>query len=275
MPHRSRSARALCRRPADPRRGDRPRPRQRACAVPRATRRSATISFRSISARRRARDDVPGAAEHTIAVKPIARFRARAGRRCWHARRTMPRLRLAVVGGGAGGVELALVGATSPRRLLGERARGDAGHPRRAAAVAQSSGAPPCSSGFSPSAASPCSTDSPVVRVEPGALVCADGRRSRSTRRLWVTEARRRPVARRDRAALDRGRLCRDRRDPALAGRPAVFAAGDVATMLAHPREKAGVYAVAPGPAARRQSAPRARRQAPAPRRAATPRRWP
>jgi len=52
-------------------------------------------------------DDVPGAAEHTIAVKPIDHFAAeweallaRAGK--------MPRLRLAVVGGGAGGVELAL-----------------------------------------------------------------------------------------------------------------------------------------------------------------------
>src|SRR5262252_4727080 len=52
-------------------------------------------------------DEVPGAAEHTIAVKPIAHF---AGR--WEAllarAREMPRLRLAVVGGGAAGVELAL-----------------------------------------------------------------------------------------------------------------------------------------------------------------------
>ncbi len=52
-------------------------------------------------------DDVPGAAEHTVSVKPIAEFAAR-----WEAllarARQMPRLRLAVVGGGAGGVELAL-----------------------------------------------------------------------------------------------------------------------------------------------------------------------
>src|SRR6266850_6065803 len=52
-------------------------------------------------------NDVPGAAEHTIAVKPIAHFAAR-----WEALLAraagMPRLRLAVVGGGAGGVELAL-----------------------------------------------------------------------------------------------------------------------------------------------------------------------
>src|SRR5271165_5840915 len=51
--------------------------------------------------------DVPGAAEHTIAVKPIAHFAHR-----WEAllarAHYLPRLRLAVVGGGAGGVELAL-----------------------------------------------------------------------------------------------------------------------------------------------------------------------
>src|ERR687889_864630 len=48
-------------------------------------------------------DDVPGAAEHTVAVKPIDRF----GRR-WEAllarAASMRQLRLAMVGGGAGGV---------------------------------------------------------------------------------------------------------------------------------------------------------------------------
>src|SRR5690242_19679887 len=52
-------------------------------------------------------DDVPGAAEHTVAVKPIDRFARR-----WEAllkrSAAMRRLRLAVVGGGAGGVELTL-----------------------------------------------------------------------------------------------------------------------------------------------------------------------
>src|SRR5215213_9404039 len=61
------------------------------------------------------RDDVPGAAEHAVAVKPIDRF----GRR-WEAllarAASAPRLRLAVVGGGAGGVELALA---AQHRLAG------------------------------------------------------------------------------------------------------------------------------------------------------------
>src|SRR5205085_7759834 len=60
-------------------------------------------------------DDVPGAAEHTISVKPIDRFAVR-----WEAlidrARAEPRLRLAIVGGGAGGVELA---RAAQRRLHG------------------------------------------------------------------------------------------------------------------------------------------------------------
>src|SRR5438445_11548052 len=52
-------------------------------------------------------DDVPGAAEHATAVKPIDRFAAPWGALLARTRE-MPRLRLAVVGGGAGGVGLAL-----------------------------------------------------------------------------------------------------------------------------------------------------------------------
>src|SRR5262249_34205629 len=51
--------------------------------------------------------DIPGAAEHTIPVKPIAQFAER-----WEAllerAREAGRIRLAIVGGGAGGVELAM-----------------------------------------------------------------------------------------------------------------------------------------------------------------------
>src|SRR5712691_1742110 len=60
-------------------------------------------------------DDVPGAAEHTISVKPIAQFAAR-----WEAllerARDLRQLRLSIVGGGAGGVELAL---SAQHRLAG------------------------------------------------------------------------------------------------------------------------------------------------------------
>ncbi|HTT79974.1 MAG TPA: FAD-dependent oxidoreductase, partial [Stellaceae bacterium] len=58
-------------------------------------------------------DAVPGAAEYTTAVKPIADFAARWEALLERAQRE-GRVRLAIVGGGAGGVELALA---AQRRL--------------------------------------------------------------------------------------------------------------------------------------------------------------
>ena len=111
-------ARALCRCATDPRRGDRHRPRRASGLMPQPIRRSAGILLSlDIGSEPRA-DDVPGAAEHTIAVKPIAHFATR-----WEAlltrARHMKRLRLVVVGGGAGGVELALSAQYRLARLCG------------------------------------------------------------------------------------------------------------------------------------------------------------
>ena len=88
-------------------------------------------------------DDVPGAAEHTIAVKPIDHFAAR-----WEALLARAGEDAAaaagVVGGGAGGVELALSAQHRLARPAGDAARGHAGHPRGAAAVAQCAGSAAC-----------------------------------------------------------------------------------------------------------------------------------
>jgi selenide,water dikinase len=190
-------------------------------------------------------DDVPGAAQHTVAVKPIAQFAAR-----WEAllarARQLPRLRLAVVGGGAGGVELALSAQYRLRRLcngppevtLVTREALLPSHNRRVrhrfehilaahdiAVVARN----------------------PVVVVEPGVLVCADGRRIGFDEALWVTEAGAAPwLADTGLPLTADGFIAIDDalRSP---GDPRIFAAGDVATMPAHPRDKAGVYAVRHG----------------------------
>jgi selenide, water dikinase len=191
-------------------------------------------------------DDVPGAVEHTIAVKPIAHFAHR-----WEAllarAHYLPRLRLAVVGGGAGGVELALSAQYRLRRccaatvevtlvtreeLLASHNRRVRGHFARIFAergIALVAG-------------------NPVVRVEPGLLWCADGRRIGFDEALWVTEAGAAAwLAETGLPLTADGFIAIDEtlRSPAD---PRVFAAGDVATMAPHPREKAGVYAVRQGP---------------------------
>jgi selenide,water dikinase len=153
-------------------------------------------------------DDVPGAAEHTIAVKPIARVAAR-----WEALLArapkLPRLRLAVVGGGAGGVELALSAQHRLARLsagtvevtLVTREALLPSHNRRVRRYFER---------IFGERGIALLTHQEIVRVEPGKLICADGRGVAFDKALWVTEAG--------------------------------------GAMLAHPREKAGVYAVGQGP---------------------------
>jgi selenide,water dikinase len=190
-------------------------------------------------------DDVPGAAEHTIVVKPIARFAER-----WEAllerAEKMPRLRLAVVGGGAGGVELALAAHQRLAELIGDAIEvtlvtKEALLPSHNARVRLLFEKILAERGLT------AITGSPVIRVEPAVLVCADGRRIEFDEALWVTEAGAAPWLPETGLPLKDGFVAIDDRLRST-GDLRIFAAGDVATMVAHPREKAGVYAVRQGP---------------------------
>ncbi len=191
------------------------------------------------------RDEVPGAAEHTVAVKPIDRF---AGR--WEAllgrARNLPRLRLAVVGGGAGGVELAL---SAHYRLAGIMAE-----PPEVTLVTREallpSHNPRVRRHFARILAARgirAVTGSPVLRVEPGRLILAAGEIA-FDEALWVTEAAAAPwLAETGLTLAEGGFVAVDEFWRSLAD-PHVFAAGDVAAMQGEPRPKAGVYAVRAGP---------------------------
>ncbi|MGH7031148.1 MAG: FAD-dependent oxidoreductase, partial [Stellaceae bacterium] len=131
--------------------------------------------------------DVLGAADYTISVKPIAQFAARWEALLARARR-MPRLRLAIVGGGAGGVELALsaqsrlasMGVAPLEVTLVTRDRLLASHNRRVGRLLERVGA---------RRGIVVITGGAVARVEPGRLVCADSRSIEFDEALWVTEA--------------------------------------------------------------------------------------
>ena len=191
-------------------------------------------------------DDVPGAAEHAIAVKPIDRFAAR-----WEAllarTREMPRLRLAVVGGAAGGVELAL---SAQHRLAG--LKGDTVEvtlvTREALLPSHNARVRRLFEQILADHRVTVHAGSAVVRVAPGVLLCADGKRVEFDEALWVTQAgAARWLADTGLPLTPEGFIAVDDRLRSP-GDPKIFAAGDVATMLAHPREKAGVYAVRQGP---------------------------
>ena len=191
-------------------------------------------------------NDVPGAAAYAIAVKPIACFAAR-----WEAllarAAEMPRLRLAVVGGGAGGVELAL---SAQHRLVA--LRGPAvevtlvtrdrllpSHNRRVRRLFEEIFA---------ERSIALLTDREIVRVERGSLICADAKRIAFDEALWVTEAGAAAWLAETGLPLTAGGFIAIDETLRSTADPRIFAAGDVATMIAHPREKAGVYAVRQGP---------------------------
>jgi len=185
------------------------------------------------------RDDVTGAAEHAIPVKPIDRFAER-----WGAllARAEPGMRLAVVGGGAGGVELAL----SAQYRLGEARvtliTRDALLPSHNAGVRRRFTRALAERGIRAVAGDP------VVRVEAHRLILASGAAIEFDEALWATEAAAAPWLAETGLPLAPGGFVVTDETQRSPFDPTVFAVGDVCAMEGHPRDKAGVYAVRAGP---------------------------
>jgi selenide, water dikinase len=191
-------------------------------------------------------DEIPGAAEHALAVKPIANFAPRWEALLARARR-LQRLRLAVVGGGAGGVELALAAQYRLERLCHGKVEvtlvtRDELLPSHNRHVRRRFERIFAARGII------LAVDTTVARVERGALICADGRRIGFDEALWVTEAGAASWLADTGLALTTGGFVAVDETLRSPADPRIFAVGDVATMLSHPREKAGVYAVRQGP---------------------------
>jgi selenide, water dikinase len=201
--------------------------------------------------------EVTGAAEHTVPVKPIDRLLDR-----WSALTT--RLsesdairRIAVVGGGAGGVELLLAVQHSMRTRLAQQGRSDAhleyhlfteGHllPTHNRSVRRR---------FERILAERrvnVHRGSAVVKVATGALHTADGRTHPIDETLWTTQAAAAPWLAHSGLAVDGEGFVRVSSTLQSTSHADVFAAGDIASMVDHPRPKSGVFAV-------RQGAPLAR----------------
>lgn len=179
---------------------------------------------------------VPGAAEHAVPIRPFDSFLA-----TWERLRRAPPPRLLVVGLGAGGVEIAFAtrqalpagtavalvgpeGMALPRH--GAMAQREAARRLAAAGLAVHRGAVRC--------------------VAAGALHLQGGATLGFDAAIWAGGAA--PPA----WLADTGLVrCPDgflAVDAAFAtSDPRIFAAGDVATVMPHPRERAGVFAVRQG----------------------------
>jgi len=195
--------------------------------------------------------DLPGVRERALPTRPIGAFvqlveevatRAQPGPRGGHP------LRLLIVGGGAGGVEIAFTllarlgrgGAEARATLLSGGSRILADYPeslvRRVLRRARASGID-------------VRNGVRAVAAEAGVLVCGDGAREPFDLLVWVTGA----VASRALAGIElpkdeRGFL-RTRSTLEVEGCDGLFATGDCAHLVDFPRtRKAGVYAVRQGP---------------------------
>jgi selenide,water dikinase len=192
-------------------------------------------------------DSVPGARAHAVPVKPVSglwqRWRDLRGRLL--ARGGGGDYRIAVVGGGAGSVELAMAMANSlesptisidlwcgaPEILLGYNHRA-----RRAVMQALAR------------LGIELHLSARVDRVEGDVLVLANGERAVFDELFWCTGAAAAPWVAASGLSTDELGFLAVRDTLQSVDDERVFAAGDIATQLNHPRPKAGVYAVRQGP---------------------------
>lgn len=196
---------------------------------------------------------VPGAEEFAVPVKPISRFLPR-----WQgllqrvgALDEVPRI--AVVGAGAGGVELTLAMQHRLQYRLVSRGKPSevAMHLFSATDRILPTHNARVRSKFARILAERGVTvhcGSPVAEVQADGLRTAAGWSGRFHEVVWVTDACAAAWFGESDLATDERHCVRVDECLRSVSHPTVFAAGDVAAVDAHPREKAGVFAVRQGP---------------------------
>jgi len=198
--------------------------------------------------------ETPGASEYTIAVKPIDRFLDRFDALRRKAEWQGSPVQIAVVGGGAGGVELILSVAA---RLRTEAIEGR--QPVENLRFVLVSGSPEILPTFPRSFGGKFRrvlakntihvlTDARVRSVAPGKLLFEKHPALAADEILWVTEAAPPAWLRSTDLPLDSNGFIEVDATLRARGLANIFAAGDVASFLPRSLPKSGVYAVREGP---------------------------
>lgn len=191
--------------------------------------------------------NIPGADRHGTPVKPVAQFLEH-----WTALRAAARnaatdLRIAVVGAGAGGIEVALAmqhrihadGSHAQFTIVSDGPAILASHP---AGVRRRLEAILCARGIA------VRLHAPVRRALPDRLDLGDGVPLAADHIVWITGAAAPAWPRASGLQTDEHGFIAINTSLQSISHPQVFAAGDVAAMIATPRPKSGVYAVRQGP---------------------------
>ena len=198
--------------------------------------------------------NVAGAAEHAIPVKPIHAFNQRWLALLERVVRHPGAMNIAVVGAGAGGVELTLAMQYRLRNEL--RAAGREPQDLHFHLLDSGSAILPTHNGAVRDAFEAVLRDrgvqlhrnARVDRVDAGQLRTVDAAVVRADEVVWVTRASGAPWLRDTGLALDAAGFIEVKDTLQTVTDPEVFAAGDIAAMVGQPREKAGVFAVRQGP---------------------------
>lgn len=197
---------------------------------------------------------VVGANAHAVPVKPIRQFGERWRALLERVRQHAGGTTVAVVGAGAGGVEMALAMHYRLRREI--RARGR--DPDRLAVHLFSASADILPThnravrrafeGVLAERGIAVHRDAEVVEVAPGLLRTRRGETVAADEIVWVTQAGGAAWLADTGLALDEAGFIRVTDSLRTETDPRIFAAGDCAAMVGHPLEKAGVFAVRMGP---------------------------
>ncbi|MCW5651496.1 MAG: selenide, water dikinase SelD [Ramlibacter sp.] len=197
---------------------------------------------------------VPGAAEHAVPVKPIHQFNQRWLALLARVREHTGPTTLAVVGGGAGGVELTLAMQHRLRRELLAQGRDPdelTFHLYTAGATLLPTHNPGVQRRFARVLAQrgvKVHLGAQVQQVREGQLQTATGATQDADEIIWVTQAGGPAWLRGTGLALDAGGFIQVNNTLQTVTDPRIFAAGDIAAIEDHPLEKAGVFAVRMGP---------------------------
>jgi selenide, water dikinase len=198
--------------------------------------------------------NVPGAKQHTIPVKPISQFLTHWEQLVADVNHTPHRpLHLSIVGGGAGGVELALNLQAHLQRIYS-----NAHQPITNLTVHLFHRGNELLEEYNPSVRRKLHSvlvqrgiqlhlNQEVIDVGADRITCQSGLTVKCDRTFWVTRATAAPWLQESGLATDSDGFVQVNSFLQSISHPNIFAAGDIASMLHHPRPKAGVFAVRQG----------------------------
>jgi selenide, water dikinase len=197
---------------------------------------------------------VPGALEHAVAVKPITRFNERWLSLLQRVQSHAGKTNVAVVGAGAGGVELLLAMQYRLRAVLQAMGRNPdelAFHLFTSSATILPTHSVGVRRRFDAVLAArqvQVHCNAAVTQVQPGRLFTAAGQVVDADEIVWVTRAGGAQWLQDTGLVLDADGCIRVNDCLQTVTDPAIFAAGDIASMMNYRLEKAGVFAVRQGP---------------------------